>query len=113
MPGQQSHRLRPGLSWGDDVTGLLAGQDAIEGFEGTTLRPGEPAYDEARRVFNGMVDRRPALIARCSSVADVAAVVRHAVGAGVPLTVYGGGHWSVPAFLDSDLGRDLVDVSVS
>jgi len=71
--------------------GLLA-PVAIPGFSGTTLLPGQPGYDEARHVFNGIVDRHPALIARCTSDDDVAAVVRHAVATGQPLTVYGGGH---------------------
>jgi FAD/FMN-containing dehydrogenase len=43
-------------------------------------------------VFNGMIDRRPSLIARCRSANDVVAVVRHAVATGSPMTVYGGGH---------------------
>ena len=65
---------------------------AVPGFAGTLLAPGQPGYDDARHVFNGMVDRRPALIARCFSADDVAAVVRHAVATGRPLSVYGGGH---------------------
>src|SRR4051794_16688810 len=64
----------------------------IPGFAGSTLVPGQPGYDDARRVFNAMVDRHPALIARCGSADDVAAVVRHAVATGRELTVYGGGH---------------------
>jgi len=48
---------------------------AIEGFDGVLMRPGEPEYDDARRVFNGMIDRYPALIARCASADDVATVV--------------------------------------
>jgi FAD/FMN-containing dehydrogenase len=70
----------------------LPGTAAIENFRGTTLRPGDPAYEQARAVFNGMVDRRPAVILRCGSTDDVAAAVRHATDAGLPLTVYGGGH---------------------
>src|SRR4051794_14696180 len=64
----------------------------IPGFAGSTLRPGQPGYDDARRVFNGMFDEHPALIARCRSADDVSAVVRHAVATGHELTVYGGGH---------------------
>jgi FAD/FMN-containing dehydrogenase len=64
----------------------------IEGFSGPCWAPGDSGYDEARAVFNGMVDRRPALIARCASAGDVAAAVRHAVKSGLPVSVYGGGH---------------------
>jgi hypothetical protein len=46
------------------MTGLVAGTAAIENFLGTALHPGEPAYDQARVVFNGMIDRRPAVILR-------------------------------------------------
>src|SRR4051794_21191241 len=64
----------------------------IPGFTGSTLAPGQPGYDEARRVFNGIIDRHPALIARCAGAEDVAAVVRHAVAIGREVTVYGSGH---------------------
>lgn len=43
-------------------------------FSGHLLRPGDATYEEARRVHNGLIDRRPALIARCRGVADVAAL---------------------------------------
>ena len=43
---------------------------AIEGFGGELLRDGDPGYDESRRVFNAGIDRRPALIARCTGVAS-------------------------------------------
>jgi FAD/FMN-containing dehydrogenase len=61
-------------------------------FEGTLMRHGDEGYDDARRMFNGMWDRRPALIARCASADDVAAAVGLARDNGVPLSVYGGGH---------------------
>ena len=47
-------------------------------LRGPLLRPGEDGYDQARVVWNGMIDRRPALIARCAGVADVIAAVRFA-----------------------------------
>lgn len=61
-------------------------------YAGTVLMPDEPGYDEARRVFNGLIDRRPERILRCADTAEVAAAVRSAVEAGIPLSVYGGGH---------------------
>jgi len=61
-------------------------------FEGELVRPGDPGYDEQRRVWNASIDRRPALVARCSSPADVGEAVRFARRAGLPLAVRSGGH---------------------
>jgi FAD/FMN-containing dehydrogenase len=61
-------------------------------FSGELLEPGDPGYDEARRVHNGMIDRRPALIARCRGSADVADAVRFAVAHRLDIAVRGGGH---------------------
>jgi len=61
-------------------------------YTGLTLMPGEPGYDDARRVFNGLVDRRPERILRPANDAEVAAAVRSAVDAGSLVSVYGGGH---------------------
>src|SRR5262245_1806363 len=61
-------------------------------FAGEVLVDGDAGYDEARAVFNGMIDRRPALIARCTSTSDVAAAVRLAREQSLPLSVYGSGH---------------------
>jgi len=70
--------------------------EAIEAFRcalrGPLLLPGAAGYDEARAVWNAMIDRRPALIARCLGVADVVAGVHFAREHGVPLTLKGGGH---------------------
>ncbi|HEV8166367.1 MAG TPA: FAD-binding protein, partial [Actinomycetota bacterium] len=62
------------------------------GFDGQVLLPGEDGYDQARQVWNATVDLRPAVIARCASAADVAAVVRFATARGLELGVRGGGH---------------------
>jgi FAD/FMN-containing dehydrogenase len=61
-------------------------------LRGPVLRPGDPGYDDARAVWNGMIDRRPALVVRCLGVADVVAAVAFARERGVPLTVKSGGH---------------------
>jgi FAD/FMN-containing dehydrogenase len=56
------------------------------------LVPGHPAYDEARRVHNGLIDKRPALIARCRETADVVAAVGYAREHDLEVSVRGGGH---------------------
>ncbi len=61
-------------------------------FRGELIRPGDEAYDWARRVFNGMIDRRPALIARPIGAADVIAAVKLARESGLPLAIRCGGH---------------------
>ena len=61
-------------------------------MRGPVLCPGDAGYDAARRVFNAMIDRRPALIARCAGAADVVAGLRFAREHGLPLSVCGGGH---------------------
>jgi FAD/FMN-containing dehydrogenase len=75
----------------------LAIDDAtIEGFRaslgGALLRPGDVGYDEARHTFNGMIDRHPALIARCASPGDVVKAVTFAREHGLIVSVRGGGH---------------------
>ena len=64
----------------------------IDGFAGEQLREGDPMYDATRAVFNGMVDRRPALIARPIGTADVVAAVNHARENGMAISVRCGGH---------------------
>src|SRR5256712_1278040 len=61
-------------------------------LDGDVLGPGDPGYDAARAVWNAMVDRRPRLIARCRSVADVRAAVRTARDLGLEIGVRCGGH---------------------
>src|SRR5688500_3838128 len=64
----------------------------IPGFEGTVIGPDDDGYDAHREVWNAMVDRRPALIARCTSAADVAGAIRHARERDLPIGVKCGGH---------------------
>ena len=61
-------------------------------FSGVLLRPDESGYDDVRRVHNGMIDRRPALIARCLGSADIADAVNFARTYAIDLAVRGGGH---------------------
>ena len=49
----------------------------ISGFDGRLVRPGDDGYEAGRAVWNAIVDRRPALIARCASTADVVAALRY------------------------------------
>src|SRR5207248_10901706 len=59
---------------------------------GALLQAGQEGYDEARRIWNGAIDRHPALIARCAGADDVVAVVRFARERDLPVSVRGGGH---------------------
>src|SRR5919109_312815 len=77
-------------------------------FRGALVRPGDPSYDEHRKVWNGSINRFPALIARCAGVADVIATVRFARESGLPVAVRGGGH-SFPGLSVCD-GGVLIDL---
>src|SRR4051812_44279079 len=87
--------VTPDATLVDDLAGRVAGP---------VLRPGDDGYDAARRVHNGLVDRKPAVIVRCRSAADVAAGVRFARAAGLDVCVRGGGH--------NVAGRAVVDDAV-
>ena len=79
------------------------------GFGGVVLKPGDPGYDAGRAVWNAMVDRRPAVIARCASTSDVVAAVRYGRDAGLEIGVRYGGH-SVLGLPVSDGGL-LIDLA--
>ncbi len=80
-------RARPSDTVARDARRAMSG-----GFSGELIGPASPAYEIARHVWNGMIDRYPALIARCATAADVAAAVRFGVERGLPIAVRGGGH---------------------
>ena len=76
---------------------------------GPVIAPGDQGYDEARKVYNFMIDRHPAAVVKCGSADDVVAVVRHAAETGAELAVRGGEH-SVPGFGTAD-GALVADLS--
>jgi FAD binding domain/Berberine and berberine like len=87
-----------------DIAGLQ------DGFRGELLSPQDPGYEDARRVWNGSIDRFPALIARCAGVADVIAAVKFAKDNGLLVAVRGGGH-SYPGLSVCDGGL-VIDLSL-
>jgi FAD/FMN-containing dehydrogenase len=79
-----------------DMTAGALDSKKVEEFRkslrGTILQPGDDGYEGSRRIWNGMIDRRPAAIARCTGSADVMAAVRFARERQLPIAVRGGGH---------------------
>jgi len=88
----------------EEVYGMLKGA-----FQGRLVRPADPEYPDARRIWNGLVSRRPGLIARCNDSSDVQAAVRAAGSAGVMTAVRCGGH-SLAGFGSCDGGL-VIDLS--
>jgi FAD/FMN-containing dehydrogenase len=86
-----------------DIAGLRSS------VRGQVVVGGEPGYDEARRVWNGNVDRRPALVVRCQGPADVQQAVNFARALGLLVSVRGGGH-SAPGYGTND-GGVVIDLS--
>jgi FAD/FMN-containing dehydrogenase len=91
------------------VLGAATLKEFEEGLEGELVGPSDASYDEARAIWNGAHDARPAVSARCASTADV----RHAIGfarsEGLDVAVRGGGH-SIPGFSTVDDGI-VIDLS--
>ena len=84
----------------------------LEGsFRGQLVRPEHPTYEEHRKIWNGSIDRHPALIARCAGVSDVMSAVRFARQTGLEVAVRGGGH-SFPGQSICD-GGIVIDLGVS
>lgn len=77
-----------------------------EQVRGPVIEEGDAGYEEARHVYNGMIDRRPAAVLQVSQAADVMAAVRFARGLGIDVAVRGGGH-SAPGFGTVDGGLVL------
>ena len=80
------------LSGGYAVISEAAAEDFRGSLHGESLRPGDAGYDGARRIWNAMIDKRPAMIARCSGTADVINSVNFAKENGLLISVRGGGH---------------------
>ncbi len=90
------------------VAGLAAVEQLRASVRGSVLQPNQVGYEEARRVWNGMIDRRPALIVQCSGTADVIADVNFAREQDLPVAVRGGGHnVSGNAVIDGGVVIDL------
>jgi FAD/FMN-containing dehydrogenase len=74
------------------TTSTFASHKELNDFEGRLIRPYDSDYDEARSLYNGMIDRRPALIARCANADDVARAIAFARAHEAPLAIRGGAH---------------------
>ncbi len=74
------------------MTTIDALESLAEGFSGVILAPGDAGYDAARKIHNGLIDKRPALIACCRNTADIVDAVNAAREADLEISVRGGGH---------------------
>jgi FAD/FMN-containing dehydrogenase len=92
------------------MTQVAGGFEALRvAMGGPVISPDDPGYDEARRVWNADIDRRPAVIARCRDAADVAAALWFATEAGFEVTVRGGAHSTAGACTGD--GVVMIDLS--
>ena len=98
---------------GGIATGVKLDKAALSalrtGFHGELVERGDPTYDERRKIWNGSIDRYPALIARCTGVADVMTALKFARGTDLPVAVRSGGH-SFPGQSTCDDGI-VIDLS--
>jgi len=95
--------------WEERADGPPGGEELARQLRGELVRAGDPGYDRARALWNGMIDRRPALIARCRDTRDVIAAVRFARENRLLLAVRGGGH-NVAGLASCDGGL-VIDLS--
>src|SRR5271169_3629657 len=79
-------------------------------LRGTIIRNGDAGYDQARKLYNAMIDKRPRFIARCADAADVIATVNFGRDGKLPIAVRGGGH-NGPGFGTVDDGL-VIDLSM-
>lgn len=84
--------------------------DVRPDIDGEWYQPGDAGYDEARSIYNAMIDKRPAVVARCTSVSDVIAALESGKASGVPIAVRGGGH-NGPGFGTVDEGM-VIDLGL-
>ncbi|MGH3032966.1 MAG: FAD-binding oxidoreductase [Gaiellaceae bacterium] len=96
------------------ATEVALDEEVARGFaertRGPVLLPGEPGYDDARAIFNGLIDRRPALIVRCTGAADVVEAVNFAREQDLLLSIKGGGHGVAGSAVND--GGIVVDLSL-
>ncbi|MCX2741712.1 FAD-binding oxidoreductase [Pontibacter anaerobius] len=93
------------------MTGNKRIQELRENLRGRLFLPEDEGYDDARKVFNGLIDKRPALIVRCAGVADVITAVNFARETDLPVAIRGGGHSVAGNAVNNDgLVIDLSDM---
>src|ERR1700682_6212636 len=94
----------------EDVMENEATQKCGASLRGTLIGRDHPDYDDARKLYNGMIDKRPLLIARCANVADVIAAVNFGRDSKLAIAIRGGGH-NGPGFASVDEGL-VIDLSM-
>ena len=105
LPPRTSDALAVQDALGDATIAALRSR-----LRGSLLRPGDPGYDDARSVWNAMIDRRPALVIRCLGVGDVVGAVEFVREHGLALTIKGGGH-NISGLAVAD-GAVMLDMSL-
>src|SRR5207249_11719750 len=90
------------------MTSAISVTDLASAFSGRLLRANDAGYDETRRLHNGLIDKRPTVIAQCRGLADIADAVRFGRASNLEIAVKGGGHnASGKACVDDGLMIDL------